>query len=63
MHGALGVIFVGDRRSEERHDPVPEELVDRALVPVDLGQHQLESPGHERMHVLRIQPLRQRRKA
>ena len=33
--GALGVIFVGDGRAEQRHDAVAQELVDRALVAVD----------------------------
>ena len=40
---ALRVVLVRDRRAEERHDAVAEELVDRALVAVDLGQHQLEA--------------------
>ena len=29
-----GMILVGDRRAEQRHDPVAEELVDAALVGV-----------------------------
>jgi hypothetical protein len=31
-----------DRRPEERHDAVPQELVDRPLVAVDGGQDHLE---------------------
>jgi hypothetical protein len=33
--GAARVVLVGDRRAEQRHDPVAGELVDRALVAVD----------------------------
>ena len=63
MHCAAGVILVRDGRPEEGHDAVAEELVDRALVLVDLGQHQLESARHDGVHVLRIQPLGERREA
>ena len=33
--GAPGVVLVGDRRAEQRHDPVARELVDRALEAMD----------------------------
>jgi len=33
------VVLMGDRRAEQRHDPVAEELIDRPLVAMDLGQH------------------------
>jgi hypothetical protein len=36
---------VGERRAEQCHDAVAEELVHRALVPVDLGQRALEEAG------------------
>ncbi len=55
-HGPLRMVLVGDRRAEERHDAVTEELVHRALVPVDLGQHELERVRHERVHVLGVEP-------
>ena len=32
---ARAVVLVGDRRAEERHHAVTEELVDRSLVAVD----------------------------
>jgi hypothetical protein len=32
------VILARDRRPEQRHEPVAEELVDRALIAVHLGQ-------------------------
>ena len=63
MHRALRMIFVSDGRPEERHDAVAEELVDRALVAMDLGQHQLEGASHEPVDVLRIQSLGHRGEA
>src|SRR5262249_39237509 len=39
---AHGVILVGKRGSEERHDPVAHHLVDRALVAMDGLHHDLE---------------------
>src|SRR5436189_177622 len=32
---AVGMILVGDGRTEERHDSITEELIDGAFVPVD----------------------------
>jgi hypothetical protein len=40
--GAHGVIFVGERRAEQRHDPVAHHLVDRSLVAVDGLHHPFE---------------------
>ena len=40
--GPDGVILVGQRRAEERHDPVAHHLVDGALVAVDGLHHPLE---------------------
>ena len=39
---AHGVILVGQRRAEQRHDPVAHDLVHGALVAVDRLHHQLE---------------------
>jgi hypothetical protein len=36
------VVFVGHRRAEERHDPVPHDLVHGPLVAVDGLHHPLE---------------------
>ena len=58
---ALSMILVRDRSTEQRHDAVTKELVHGALVAVDLGEHQLEDPGHEAMDFFGIQPLGQRR--
>jgi hypothetical protein len=40
--GAHGVVLVGERRPEERHDPVAHHLVDGALVAVDGLHHPLQ---------------------
>ena len=63
VDGAPRVILVGDGRPEERHDAVAEELVHRALVAVDLGEHEIEGVAHEPMHFLGIEPLRERGEA
>ena len=52
--GADGVVFVGDRRTEERHDPVAHDLVDGALVAVDGLHHQLEDRIENPAGLLRI---------
>jgi hypothetical protein len=57
---APGVILVGDGRAEERHDPVAEELVDRALVAVHLGEHEIEGTPHQPVDLFGIDPLRER---
>ena len=40
--GPHGVVLVRDRRAEQRHDPVPHDLVHRALVTVDRRHHPLQ---------------------
>ena len=57
------VILMGQRGPEERHEPVAEELVDGALVAVDLGEGGLEELVDEDVHALRPQPFRQRGRA
>ena len=37
MAGPLGMVLVGQRGTEEGHHPIAGELVDGALVAVDLG--------------------------
>ena len=59
-HGPLRMILVSDRSAEECHDAVTEELVHRAFVPVHLGQHDLERVLHQRVHVLGVEPGRER---
>ena len=49
-----GVVLVGERRAEERHDPVAHHLVDRALVAVDGLHHALEHGIEELARLLGI---------
>src|SRR5262249_11682896 len=39
---ANGMVFVGERRTEERHDAVAHHLIDRPLVVMDGFHHELE---------------------
>jgi hypothetical protein len=43
----LGVVLVGDRRTEESHDAVAGELVDAAVEPVDARPEDGEDALHE----------------
>ena len=60
---AARVILVSDRSPEQGHDSIAEELIDRALVLVNLGEHQVESPSHQAMDDLRVEPLAERGEA
>ena len=55
-----GVVLMRDRRPEQRHEPIAEELVDRALIPVHLGQRDLEEAVDHQVELLRPQLRRQR---
>ena len=48
------VILVGDRRSEQRHDPVPHHLVHRALVAVHRLHHAFDHGIEQLPRLLRI---------
>ena len=52
--GPHGVVLVGERRAEERHDPVAHDLVHRALVAVDRLHHPLEHGVEELARLLGI---------
>src|SRR5882672_6029942 len=52
--GALGVVLVGDRRAEERHDAVAGVLVDGPLVAVDAIREDPEEAIEEAMPLLGI---------
>ena len=54
---AARVVLVGERGAEERHEAVAEELVDRALVTVHLGEGRLEKGVDQGVHPLRSKPL------
>ena len=49
-----GVVLVGERRAEQRHDPVAHDLVHRALVAMDRVHHVLEHRIEELARVLGI---------
>src|SRR5262249_33232643 len=51
---AHGVVLVGQRRAEERHDSVAHHLVDRALVPMDGLHHPLKNGIENLASLLRI---------
>ena len=55
VDGPARVVLVRDGRPEERHDAIPEELVDRALEAVHLGQHQIEGSAHEPVNFLGVE--------
>ena len=52
--GSDGVVLVGERGAEERHDPVAHDLVHRALVAVNGVHHPLEDRVQEPARVLGI---------
>src|SRR3989440_7327101 len=54
------MVLMGDGGPEERHDAVTEKLVDRALVAVHLGQHEVEGSAHQAVDFLRVDTLGQR---
>jgi hypothetical protein len=59
---SVGVVLVGDRRAEEGHDAVAEELVHRAFVAVDRVEDHLEGAVHDQVDVLGIEAFRHGRK-
>ena len=48
------MVFLGEGRPEERHDPIPHYLVHRSLVVADGFHHALEDGVEELAGVLRI---------
>jgi hypothetical protein len=48
------VVFVRQRRAEERHDPVAHDLVDGALVAMDRFHHVFEDGVEELPRLLRV---------
>src|SRR5438874_10673681 len=61
--GALGVILVGDRRAEERHDAVAGVLVDGPLVSVNAARKDPEQAIEQAMPFLGIDALRELHRA
>jgi hypothetical protein len=52
--GAYGMIFVGERRTEKRHDAVAHDLVDGALVVMHRLHHALEHRIEQLTRLLRV---------
>ena len=48
------VVLVGERRAEERHDPVAHHLIHRAFVAVDRLHHALQHGVEDLARLLRI---------
>jgi hypothetical protein len=46
-HAAPGVVLVGHGCPEEGHEAIAEELIDRALVAMDLAERKLEETVQE----------------
>src|SRR2546430_2621370 len=63
LDGTACMVLMGDGGPEERHDAVTEKLVDRALVAVHLGQHEVEGSAHQAVDFLRVDTLGQRSEA
>jgi hypothetical protein len=61
--GALGVVLVGDRGAEERHDPVTRVLVDGPLVSVDAARKDPEQAIEQAMPLFGIDALRELHRA
>ena len=56
--GALRVVLVRDRRAEERHHRVADELLDGPAVPLELVPQALVIRTEDGLHVLRVERLR-----
>ena len=56
-HRPLGIVLVRDRRAEDRHHRVADELLDRAAVPLELAAEPRVVRRERRAHVLRVEPL------
>ena len=54
--GAQRVVLVHDRDAEHGHQPVADELLDRAAVPLDDRRRELEAARHQRAQRLGIEP-------
>ena len=59
--GTPRVIFVRDGRPEQRHETVPQELIDGALISMDLGHGNGEERLEQRVHALLPKPFREHR--
>ena len=58
MTGSLGMIFMGNRGTKKSHDAITGELVDGALIFVDLIHEDFKSTVHHLVDFLRVELLR-----
>jgi hypothetical protein len=63
VDGPAGVVVVGDRRPEQRHHGVADELVDRAASPDDLLDEPPEAGRRDVADLLRVEALGERGEA
>ena len=56
-HGTLGIVAVRDRRAEDRHDRVADELLDRSSERFDLGSQTRVVRTEDRTNVFGIELL------
>jgi hypothetical protein len=59
MAGACGVVFLGERGAEQRHQPIARELVHHPLEAVDPLAQDRQAAIHHPPPVLRVEPLGQ----
>jgi hypothetical protein len=62
-YGALRIVLVRDRRAEERHHGIADELLDGAAVPLELTPNATVIRTKNRLDVLRVQRFSLRREA
>src|SRR5438874_2220137 len=55
------MVLMGNRRPEERHEAITQELIDSALIAMDSAQRQLKKMVQDGMHGLWPELLRQAR--
>ena len=55
MAGPLGMVLVGQGRTEQGHDPVAGELVDGPLILVDLIHQDPKAPVHDLVHFFGVE--------
>ena len=56
---AQGVVLVGERRAEQRHDAVPEDLVHRPFVAVHRLHHDVQRRVEQGARLFRVAPVQE----
>ena len=52
--GVHGVILASERRTEQRHDSVAEDLIDGAVIAMDRLHHGFDRRPHKRLRLLGV---------